>query len=70
VIGDECQRGKPFPDPYLQGLLRLGLQHAPQQVRPACYAQQLHGITLRDTPFVPCNATWSLSHQHALPCSL
>lgn len=25
VIGYECSRAKPYPDPYLQGLSRLGL---------------------------------------------
>ncbi len=32
VIGDECSRPKPFPDPYKEGLLKIGLRHAPQQV--------------------------------------
>ncbi len=26
VIGEECARPKPFPDPYLEGLARLGLK--------------------------------------------
>ncbi len=32
VIGDECLRGKPYPDPYMQGLVRIGLRHVPHKV--------------------------------------
>lgn len=30
ILGEECARAKPFPDPYLAGLQVLGLE--PQQV--------------------------------------
>ena len=26
VVGDECERAKPFPDPYLEGMRRLGIE--------------------------------------------
>ena len=26
VLGEECTRAKPFPDPYLEGMRQLGLQ--------------------------------------------
>ena len=56
IIGEECSRAKPFPDPYLKGLKVLGIE--PQ-----------HAIVVEDSPSGP-HCTVALASGQRLRYSL